>query len=356
MHSSIRLVLLILLLNAPLTARAEPTKTPEPVAAVVETTLTTAAGQIRQFAFDGDAGTWFGSTDKVGGGDHFTLVFDKPVALKSITVTTGKPKGGDLLDAGTLEISADGKKFEPLARFAEGGASAKADGQKIQAVRIKPTADLKHSLAIRELAIESDPPVSTFKYPVEITVDVTDAPEMKEWAEKVARICEKAYPMINEELKSDGFKPRTTISMTLKKDYNGVAAASGGRITGSVKYFKDHPDDVGAMVHETVHCVQQYRTRNNPGWLVEGIADYVRFFKYEPGKLKPLNPERARYNGSYKVTAAFLAFLTEKYDKDIVRKLNQSMREGEYKDEVFKVLTKKTLTELEEEWRAALKK
>ena len=36
------------------------------------------------------------------------------------------------------------------------------------------------------------------------------------------------------------------------------------------------------MVHETVHCVQQYRTRNNAHWLVEGIADYIRFFKYEP--------------------------------------------------------------------------
>ena len=32
------------------------------------------------------------------------------------------------------------------------------------------------------------------------------------------------------------------IRMTLKGDYNGVAYAGGGRITGSVKYFKAHPD------------------------------------------------------------------------------------------------------------------
>ena len=86
-----------------------------------------------------------------------------------------------------------------------------------------------------------------------------------------------------------------------------------------MKYFKDHPDDIGAMVHETVHVVQRYRTRNNPGWLVEGIADYVRFYKYEPGKLRPLNPNRAKYDGSYKVTAQFLAYLSDKYDKEIVR-------------------------------------
>ena len=38
--------------------------------------------------------------------------------------------------------------------------------------------------------------------------------------------------------------------MTLKK-MDGVAYASGNRITGSVEYFKSHPDDFGAMVHET---------------------------------------------------------------------------------------------------------
>src|SRR5439155_19358824 len=132
--------------------------------------------------------------------------------------------------------------------------------------------------------------------------------------------------------------------------------AGAGHIVGWVKYFKGHPEDVGAMVHETVHIVQQYRTRNNPSWLVEGIADYVRFFKYEPGKVGPINPDRARYNGSYRVSAAFLAYLTEKYDKEIVRKLNRLMREGEYREEAFKALTGKTVQELDKEWRAALRR
>ena len=131
-------------------------------------------------------------------------------------------------------------------------------------------------------------------------------------------------------------------------------AAGGGRITGSVKYFQAHPDDFGAMVHETVHVVQAYGGRGNPGWLVEGIADYIRFFKYEPGKLGKINPDRARYNGSYRVSAAFLAYLTAKYDRDIVRKLNQLMREGEYRESAFKTLTGKTVQDLDKEWRASL--
>ena len=165
-------------------------------------------------------------------------------------------------------------------------------------------------------------------------------------------VCERAYPMINEELKSDGFKPPRRISMALKKSYRGVAHASGDRIVGSLSYFKQHRDDVGAMVHETTHVVQHYRG-DNPGWLVEGVSDYVRFFKFEPGKIGKINAERAHYNGSYRVTAAFLAFVADKYDKVLVTKLNKRMREGHYKDEIFHELTGKSLHELDEEWRAA---
>jgi len=89
-------------------------------------------------------------------------------------------------------------------------------------------------------------------------------------------------------------------------------------------------------------------------WLILGIADYVRFFKYEPGKLPPLDSSMIQYNANSKATAAFLAFLTEKYDNAIVRKLNQLLRAGKYQDEAFRDLTGKTLPQLNEEWRASL--
>jgi hypothetical protein len=179
---------------------------------------------------------------------------------------------------------------------------------------------------------------------------------MKDWIDKVTRVCERQYQMINEELKSDGFKPRQRVTMTLKKDYKGVAATSGSSITGSVRYFKAHPEDIGAMVHETVHVVQNYRGRDNPGWLVEGIADYIRFFKYEPGKIGRIKSDHTRYDGSYRQSAAFLAYVTDKYDKELVRKINALLREGKYKEEVFKKLTGKTVQELGEEWKASLRR
>lgn len=328
---------------------------PAPVPAVVESTMPTGSGQIRQFALDGDAGTYFASDRNAEGADHFTILLDRPVELKSIDVVTGRPDGRDRLDAGRLEVSTDGETFEEIAKFSDGTAHAEAAGRSIRRVRLRPGADMDHPLAIREITIVSDPPIATFRYPVEFVVNVDDAPEMKEWAEKAAQACERAYPMINEELKTEGYKPPHLIRLTMKTSYNGVAMAGGTRITGSVKFFKAHPDDVGAMVHETAHVVQNYRGRGNPSWLVEGVADYVRFFKYEPDKLGRIDPNRARYNSSYRVTAAFLAYVTDKYDKALVIKLNKAMREGAYKEDLFKDLTGKTVQELGEEWRETLK-
>jgi len=327
-----------------------------PVTAVAQSSQATAAGRIRQFAFDGDDDSYFESSQPPGKDDHFTLLLDAPVAAKSIGVSTGRPDGGDRLAFGILEVSADGKMFEKLADFVDGAALSKRETGLIRAIRIRLPREQQQPLVIREIAIDSEPAVASFQFPVEFTVDTADAPDMREWADNVARICERAWPMINEELKSEGFRPAHCVTISLKSDYRGVAATSGDRIKGSVKFFKEHPDDVGAMIHESVHVVQHYRGRGLPGWLVEGIADYVRFFKFEPGNLGPIDPDQAHYDGSYRVTASFLAYLTRAYDEHLVLKLNQRLRAGEYKPELFEELTGKSLTALDREWRAMLKR
>lgn len=333
-------------------------KKPEPKAMVVsvESSLTTLDDHIRQFAFDADDATFFASETNAAAEDHFTFRFDEPVALNAMRVTTGRPGGEAALTGAIVEASEDGENFQPIeAKCANGVVTAAANGRKLRAIRLRPAAAIEHALVIRETQFDSDPPAAVFKYPIEFEIDVTDAPQMKQWAEKVARICERAYPMINEELPGEGFKPRHQVLMRLSANYRGVAAAGGGRITGSVKYFTDHPDDVGAMVHETAHIVQNYRGRGNPGWLVEGVADYVRFFKFEPGKIGRINPDRAKYDASYRTTAAFLAYVTDKYDKDLVKKLNDAMRRGRYREEMFKELTGKPVQELGEEWLASMR-
>ena len=56
------------------------------------------------------------------------------------------------------------------------------------------------------------------------------------------------------------------------------------------------------------------------------------------------------------MTARFLEYVTKKYDKELLRKLNKTLREGEYQEELFKQLTGKALQELNEEWRASLRR
>src|SRR5580704_13871921 len=165
MHRSIRygFTLLFLFMGAvALTAQTKTVeqpqgdKAPKTVRAFVESSLKTQGKQIRQYAFDSDGDTYFASENNPTKADHFTLTFDQAVAVKSVAVTTGNPKGGDKLEAGVLEFSEDGKKFETLTKFTDGKASAKSEGKKILALRVTPTEDMKHPLAIREFVVDSE--------------------------------------------------------------------------------------------------------------------------------------------------------------------------------------------------------
>ena len=361
MRRSFHLPLMLSLVSAASSAlgAAGPEKADPTVSVTVESTLKTASDHIRQFVFDGDPNTYFASEENPTAADHLTLSFDKPVMIHSIVVASGRPNGDDKLDSGELQISTDGTKFETIADFSSGQAQYASKGRKAVAIRIKPSADMKHPLAIREITIDSGPQLAVFKYPVEFVLDVSDAPDMKEWGEQCVKICERQFTMINEALPSEGFKPAHVVYMKLKFRENdrSVAATGGNHITGSVTYFKRNPKDFGAMVHETVHVVQAYRGRRGatPGWLVEGIADYIRFFKYEPGKIGRLvNPEKLHYTDAYRTTARFLNYVTEKYDKDLVKKLNAALREGKYSDDLFQDITGKTVKDLDDEWRASL--
>jgi hypothetical protein len=351
-----RFCLIALVVSLPATAADPPAKKGTHAVATVESTLTTADGHIRQFALDGDPDTFFASEKKPGKDDHFTVKFDRLVTLKSLELLSGRPTGEDALDSGEVLVSADGKAFTSLGRLTDGALRGKS-ASRVKVLRIKP-GERSHALVIREIKVDTYPPVAVFKYPVEIVLDVSEAPDLKEFGEKVVRICEGAYPMINDELASDGFKPPTLITLTLQKDYRGVGVAQviDKAITASAPFFRDHPNDVGAMIHETTHIVQRYRLPNNPGWLVEGIADYIRYFKFEPGKGARISPDRAKYDASYGVSAAFLDYVARKFDKDLVKKVNKALREGEYKEELWKELTKKTVQQLEKEWQASLKK
>ena len=162
---------------------------------------------------------------------------------------------------------------------------------------------------------------------IEITLDTSDAPEMADWADKAKKACEDNYPMIVKHLGEDGFTPPEKTKIVFKK-MNGVAYTAGDTITCSAKWFTDHPDDVGAVIHELCHVVQGYRSKQPPSWVTEGIADFVRWFNFEPEKRHPQirNPDKAKYIDSYQTTAAFFDWIVKNKDPQFVTRLNAAAR------------------------------
>lgn len=199
-----------------------------------------------------------------------------------------------------------------------------------------------------------------------VNFDTTVAPDLTAWVDKeLVPVVKEWYPRIIEMLPSEGYASATNVNIRFRETMNVPAAAGGNTISVNAAWFRNQlkGEARGSVVHELVHVVQQYGRgrRNNPnatrtpGWITEGIPDYIRWFLYEPetkgAEITERNLSRAKYDASYRITGNFLNWVVTKYDKDIVRKLNAAAREARYSDELFKEYTGKTLEDLGNEWR-----
>jgi hypothetical protein len=198
-----------------------------------------------------------------------------------------------------------------------------------------------------------DPPrnTETKVAPVKVVIDTTDAPEAAAWAKKAAELVEQWHPKIVALLPSDGFQPATEVKLVFK-NMKGVAYASGRTITISAKWIKDNPGDTGMIVHELTHVLQLY-PRGGPGWLIEGIADYIRFGHFEPETKIRIDVKKASYKDSYRTTAKFLNWVEKTKDKELVVQLNAALRNGTFKMDLFETRTKMTVDQLWAEFIAA---
>lgn len=207
----------------------------------------------------------------------------------------------------------------------------------------------------------------------EIKIDTSKAPEFKEWAEqKLAPALAEWYPKMVAMMGGDGFEAPKSFSVAIRP-HRGVADTAGTRITANSSWFKGElkGEAIGALIHEEVHVIQQYNggRRNGgsrpPNWLVEGIPDYIRFFKYEPQShgadivwLRSRRNIDLNYDKLYRISANFLDYVISHYDKDqtLLTKVNAACRDGRYTDEMWRDLTGKSLLELNDEWKIEVKK
>ena len=66
------------------------------------------------------------------------------------------------------------------------------------------------------------------------------------------------------------------VVFTIDPDYDGVAETGNDKVRFNPRWLTAHPEDIDVVTHEAMHIVQAY-THPVPGWLTEGIADYVRY-------------------------------------------------------------------------------
>lgn len=151
------------------------------------------------------------------------------------------------------------------------------------------------------------------------------------------------------------YNPKSTREVVFVIDpaYTGVAAASGKTIRFNPEWYVKNPKDIDVVTHECMHLVQCYKDFE-PGWITEGIADYVRA-KFGVNNaagnwsLPDLKPTH-KYTSAYRVTARFLIWIEKKYNPELVVNLNEAMRKGKYKDQFWKKQTGKTVDELWSEY------
>jgi len=205
----------------------------------------------------------------------------------------------------------------------------------------------------------------------EITIDTTKEPALGDWAEQqLAPALAQWYPKITAMLASDGYTAPKKFSVVLRPG-DGVAYTSGTRIVANSVWIGGElkGEALGAIIHEVVHVVQQYeggrhQAGHAPGWLVEGIPDYIRFFKYEPQShgadqvwLEARRKMPLKYDGMYRISANFLDYVVTHHDPNqtLLLKVNAACRQGKYTEALWQELTGKTLAELNTEWKAAVR-
>jgi hypothetical protein len=203
-----------------------------------------------------------------------------------------------------------------------------------------------------------------------ITLDTTEAPDLTAWVQKeIVPLVREWYPKLVTMLPSEGYQAPTNFSIVFRKDMRGVADTSGTRIRCAARWFRQNlqGEARGALFHEMVHVVQQYGrgprapgSTRPPSWLTEGLTDYLRFYHYEPqtrgAEISARNLARARYDGSYRITANFLHWVCQEHGQDFVPRLNAAIREGKYSEELWRRLTGRSVQELGSAWKTALEK
>jgi hypothetical protein len=140
----------------------------------------------------------------------------------------------------------------------------------------------------------------------------------------------------------------------------------GSRVVMNAPWFKNqlNREAKGCVVHELVHVVQNYwhatkinpNPKRTPSWITEGIADYIRWFLYEPeskgAHYPPQRIKQMKHDASYRISANFIDWVSRNHNKELVHLINDAARHGRYEESLWKKHTGKSLGELAKDWKS----
>lgn len=348
----------------------------EPLPVHLSSSLEPRNGRLPVFAVDGDEGTSFGTRTAPKPDDHFTITFDAPARLTTLSVLTGRTDERERLTDGALEISQDGTAFTELARLNDGTATAMAPDHAIKAVRLRVLGANSEPLTLCEFRAMETPFAPAGRVEVvrklgsefgEATIrflgdaSLLEGEEQKQltaFLEKIGGIYGDKLAEMAKRLDSPWEQVPKTLFVSYKTDTGrGVPAyASGNSITLNTKWvWRQRDDSIGMFVHELSHVVQHY-PRGNPGWLVEGISDLIRYELSPPEdawvrRLEAIDPKKSDYKHAYSEAAKFLAWIQKTYAPELEGKLSRAMQEGKFRDALWAEITGKDLDTLWREYR-----
>jgi hypothetical protein len=133
------------------------------------------------------------------------------------------------------------------------------------------------------------------------------------------------------------------ITVHVERRGHGAAWTSGTDVFLSPRWFSEHPDDAGGVLHEFTHAIMRAPTYDETtSWLIEGLADWVRDELGHDAPWTKAHHEPGKATAGYQTTAHFLQHLEKKHP-GTVKGLARALIEDTYTPDAFQQLTGKTL-------------
>jgi len=188
------------------------------------------------------------------------------------------------------------------------------------------------------------------------TLDFRDPPGTTDQAvaDRMVETFFAVYPQLVTTFNPDA---PTRVTFIMDPDLPAVAGVGGDVVMYHSGHFAAHPHDIDVVTHEVMHVVQAYGDRGAPGWLTEGIADYVRHVYGVDNAaggwaLPDFSPDQSLEDG-YRGVGRFLLWLETHGHAGVVRALDSRLRAGTWSDEAWVELTGRTLPTLWADYAAS---